>query len=125
MAHFAKVHNNIVQTVIVAEPEFFESFVDSSPGEWIQTSYNTRGGVHYDPVTLQPSNTQEKALRKNYAIIGGIYDKERDAFYEPKPFPSWTLDEDTCYWIPPIPKPEGAGVYVWNEEDQTWEQIIG
>ena len=70
MAHYAKVKNGIVETVIVAEAEFFETFVDDSPGEWIQTSYNTRGGVHYDPETGEPSEDQSKALRKNYATYG-------------------------------------------------------
>jgi hypothetical protein len=86
MAHFAKVNNGIVEQVIVAEPEFFQTFVDSSPGEWIQTSYNTRGGVH----TLGGT-----PLRKNYAGIGFTYDRERDAFIPPKPFASWVLNDDT------------------------------
>ena len=123
MGHYAKVLKGIVQTVIVADEEFFETFVDDSPGEWIQTSYNTRGGVHYNQ-DLTPSNTQEKALRKNYATIGYIYDKERDAFYEPQPFPSWTFDETTCYWIPPTPRPTN-GIWVWNEEEQVWEALHG
>ena len=93
MAHFAKVQNGIVTQVIVAEPEFFSSFVDSSPGEWVQTSYNTRGGIHYNPETGEPSEDQSKALRKNYAGIGYAYDKQRDAFIPPKPFASWVLDE--------------------------------
>ncbi len=70
MAHFAKVSGGTVIQVIVAEPEFFNTFVDTSPGEWIQTSYNTRGGVHYNPNTNTPSEDQTKALRKNYAGIG-------------------------------------------------------
>jgi len=86
MAHFAKVQNGIVTQVIVAEPEFFQTFVDTSPGEWIQTSYNTRGGVHYKPDTNEPSDDQSKALRKNYAGTGFTYDKTRDAFIPPKPY---------------------------------------
>jgi hypothetical protein len=125
MAHFAKVHNGIVETVIVAEPEFFETFVDSTPGEWIQTSYNTRGGIHYQPDTNIPSEDQSKALRKNFATIGHLYDKVRDAFYGRQPFPSWTLNEDSCVWIPPVERPTGPGAYAWNEEEQIWEQIIG
>ena len=108
MAHYAKVLNNIVTQVIVAEAEFFETFVDSSPGEWIQTSYNTYGGQH-------PEN---KPLRKNYAGIGYTYDAELDAFIPPKPYASWTLDEETCLWNAPVAKPEGA--YNWNEEIQNW-----
>ncbi len=124
MGHYAKVVKGIVKTVIVADQEFFKTFVDDSPGEWVKTSYNTRGGVHYDPVTLEPSNTQEKALRKNYASTGYIYDSVRDAFYEPQPFPSWTLDETTCRWIPPTPMPT-AGIWAWDEENQVWESLGG
>ena len=88
MGHHAKVVNGIVTQVIVAEPEFFDTFVDSSPGEWIQTSYNTRGGQH----------PEGRPLRKNFAGIGFTYDKERDAFIPPKPEGEFTLNEDTCLW---------------------------
>ena len=101
MAHYAKVKDGIVETVIVAEAEFFETFVDDSPGEWIQTSYNTRGGVHYDPATGEPSEDQSKALRKNYATPGGNYSKEADAFYHPKPGTDWTLNTTTYLWEAP------------------------
>ena len=123
MAHFAKVQDCVVTQVIVAEPEFFDTFVDSTPGEWIQTSYNTRGGVHYDPETQQPSSTQEKALRKNYAGIGFTYDRDRDAFISPKPFESWLLDEGTCLWEAPVPYPTDGGMYRWDEETTTWIEI--
>ena len=89
MSHFAKVLNGIVTQVIVAEPEFFDTFVDSSPGEWIQTSYNTSGGQH-------PEN---RPLRKNFAGIGFTYDRERDAFIPPKPEGDYALDEETCLWV--------------------------
>jgi hypothetical protein len=89
MSHFAKVVNGIVTQVIVAEPEFFDTFVDSSPGEWIQTSYNTSGGQHPDG----------RPLRKNYAGIGYTYDAERDAFIPPKPEGDYALDEETCLWV--------------------------
>jgi hypothetical protein len=121
MAHFAKVQNGIVTQVIVAEPEFFETFVDTSPGEWIQTSYNTRGGVHYKPDTNEPSDDQSKALRKNYAGTGFTYDKIKDAFIPPKPYPSWTLNEETCLWDSPVPYPNDGEMYTWNEQTQTWE----
>lgn len=111
MAHFAKVQNGLVTQVIVAEPEFFETFVDTSPGEWIQTSYNTRGGVHINGGT---------PLRKNYAGIGFTYDHERDAFIPPKPFPSWVLNEETCLWNAPITYPTDGQIYDWNEETQSW-----
>jgi hypothetical protein len=89
MAHFCKVVDGIVTQVIVAEPEFFDTFVDSSPGQWIQTSYNTHGGQH-------PEN---RPLRKNYAGIGFAYDAERDAFIPPKPEGDYALDEETCLWV--------------------------
>ena len=115
MAHFAKVQNGIVTQVIVAEPEFFETFVDTSPGEWIQTSYNTYGGVHKLGGT---------PLRKNYAGTGFTYDKTRDAFIPPQPYPSWTLNEETCLWDSPVPYPTDGEPYIWNEETQTWDLII-
>lgn len=123
MAHFAKVLNGMVIDIIVAEPEFFETYQERTPGEWIQTSYNTRGGVHYEPDSNTPSADQSKALRKNYAAVGHVYDAERDAFYMPQPYPSWTLNEDTCLWEPPTPSPsnrETGEVYTWDEPTLQW-----
>ena len=124
MGHFAKVSNGIVTKVIVAEADFFNNFVDDSPGKWIQTSYNTRGGVHYQPNTNEPSEDQSKALRKNYAGIGYTYDATRDAFIPPQPFNSWTLNEDTCLWDSPVAYPEDGKFYKWNEEILNWEELI-
>ena len=115
MAHYAKVLEGIVETVIVAESEFFNTFVDDSPGKWIQTSYNTRGGVHYEPNSNTPSSDQSKALRKNYAAVGYTYDKKRDAFIPPQQFPSWTLNNTTCLWDPPMPQPSDGKAYLWDE----------
>ena len=115
MAHYAKVLEGIVETVIVAESEFFNTFVDDSPGKWIQTSYNTRGGVHYEPNSNTPSSDQSKALRKNYAAVGYTYDKTKDAFIPPQQFPSWTLNETTCLWDPPMPQPSDGKAYLWDE----------
>ena len=120
MAHFAKVRDGLVVDVIVAEPEFFETFRDTSPGTWIQTSYNTRGGVHYNPETGEPSEDQSKALRKNYPGIGWTYDDVLDAFIPPKPFLSWILDEQTGYWNAPIARPTDGKYYKWDEENTTW-----
>lgn len=114
MAHYAKVNNGKVVQVIVAEPEFFTTFVDTTPGEWIQTSYNTRGGVH------QLGGTP---LRKNYAGIGYTYDRLRDAFIPQKPHESWTLNEDTCLWDSPIPYPTDGKVYAWDESTLSWKEI--
>ena len=124
MGHFAKVSNGIVTKVIVAEADFFNNFVDDSPGQWIQTSYNTRGGVHYQPNTNEPSEDQSKALRKNYAGIGYTYDATEDAFIPPQPFNSWTLNEDTCLWDSPVAYPEDGKLYKWNEEILNWEEVI-
>jgi hypothetical protein len=110
MANFAKVCDGIVTQVIVAEPEFFNNFVDTTPGEWVQTSYNTLGGVHLLGGT---------PLRKNYAGIGFTYDRERDAFIPPKAFESWVLNEDTCLWEAPVPMPT-EGSYEWDEETTSW-----
>lgn len=115
MGHFAKVQDGIVTQVIVAEPEFFDTFVDSSPGEWVQTSYNTHGGVHSNGGT---------PLRKNYAGIGFTYDKVRDAFIPPKPFPSWVLNEDTCLWGAPIPYPQDGKRYQWDEAALNWVEVV-
>jgi hypothetical protein len=121
MAHFAKVVNGVVDQVIVAEPEFFDTFIDSSPGEWIQTSYNTRGGVHYNPETGEPDGGV--ALRKNYAGVGFTYDRDKDAFISPQPYPSWTLNEESCLWEAPVAYPEDGQVYVWNEETTSWDVV--
>ena len=114
MAHFAKVLNNIVIQVIVAEPEFFDTFVDSSPGEWIQTSYNTICGVHTNGGT---------PLRGNFAGIGMIYDRVNDVFYSPKPHSSWTLNHSTWTWEAPIPMPTDDKAYKWNESTTSWDAI--
>jgi hypothetical protein len=119
MAHFAKIEDGIVTNVIVAEPEVIASGIFGD--NWIQTSYNTRGGVHYDPITKLPSADQTKALRKNYAGIGDTYDSIRDCFIPKKPFPSWLLDSETCLWQPPIPYPEDDKLYHWNELNLNWE----
>ena len=125
MSHFAKLdENNVVTFVTVGrqeddgkEQELFERTGDV----YKQTSYNTRGGVHYDPETGEPSADQTKALRKNYAGIGYTYDADRDAFIPPKPFESWVLNEETCLWEAPLPYPEDGATYYWNEELFSWE----
>ena len=120
MAHFAKVCDGKVVQVIVAEPEFFDTFVDSSPGEWIQTSYNTRGGVHYGQ-DGQPDGGV--ALRGNYAGIGHVYDRDNDVFYAAQPFNSWSLNHTTWAWEAPVAYPDDGKVYKWNEESQSWVEL--
>lgn len=114
MAHYAKVRDGKVIDVIVADQNFIDNMIDTSPGTWIQTSYNTRAGVHINNGT---------PLRKNYAGVGYIYDSARDAFYEPKPYPSWTLDENSCTWQPPVDYPDDGQKYYWNEETSSWVQV--
>ena len=124
MGHYAKVVDNLVTKVIVAKAEFFDDFVDDTPGEWIKTSYNTVGGKHHtqdEEGLWTESADQSKALRKNFAGRGFTYDREKDAFIPPKPFNSWTLNETTCLWDPPVVKPNDGQIYSWNEETQQWD----
>ena len=102
MSYYAKIKDNIVTEVIVADADFFDTFVDDTPGQWLETK-------------------MDGSIRKNYAGIGFSYDATRDAFYPPKPFDSWTLDEDTCLWEPPIAYPDDGNMYIWNEETQAWD----
>jgi hypothetical protein len=90
---------------------------------WVQTSYNTRGGIHYQPNSNIPSEDQSKSLRKNYAGIGYIYDEDRDAFISKKPFNSWVLNETTCLWEAPVAKPNDENMYSWNESTLTWDIV--
>jgi hypothetical protein len=114
MGHFAKVVNGKVTQVIVAEPEFFTTFVDTSPGTWIQTSYNTIGGKHTKGGT---------PLRGNYAGIGCTYDAQNDVFYAPKPFASWVLNQTSWTWESPTPKPTDDKSYNWDEATTSWVEV--
>ena len=107
MSHFAKVENGVVTQVIVAEQDVIDSGLFGEPSSWVQTSYNTQGGVHVLGGT---------PLRKNFAGIGFTYDAVRDAFIPFQPFPSWVLNENTCLWESPIPYPQDGKEYIWNEE---------
>lgn len=110
MSHYAKVENGIVTQVIVAEQDVIDSGLFGFG--WVQTSYNTIGNQH----------PQNNPLRKNYAGIGYTYDENRDAFIPPRPYISWELNEDTCLWSAPIPKPDDDNFYVWNEITISWDQ---
>ena len=101
---FAKVRNGIVIDVMVADQEFMDNFIDTSPGTWIETK-------------------EDGSIRKNYAGIGHTYDQGRDAFYEPQPYLSWTLNESTCRWECPVSYPSDGKMYTWNEEDQQWDEV--
>ena len=114
MGHFAKVVDGKVTQVIVAEPEFFDTFVDSSPGAWIQTSYNTLGGKH----TLGGT-----PLRGNYAGVGYTYDQANDVFYAPQPYASWVLDQTDWSWKAPVAIPEDGKRYNWDEATTAWVEV--
>lgn len=119
MAHFARVNaSGIVERVIVADQAFIDSLPDRT--SWVQTSYNTRGGIHYGPDQKPDGGV---ALRKNYAGDGFTYDSARDAFIPPKPFPSWLLNEESCLWEAPVPAPEGGGLFDWDESAGAWVPI--
>ena len=111
MAHYAKVVDGIVENVIVADQEW----IDGLDGQWVQTSYNTSGGVHVDGGT---------PLRKNFAGIGFVYDEAKDAFYIPQPYASWTLNEDTCLWEAPTAYPDDGKFYVWEEAITSWFEVV-
>lgn len=117
MSHFAKVLDGKVTQVIVAEQDFFTTFVDSSPGQWIQCSYNTRANTHYGQ-NGEPDGGV--ALRGNYAGIGYTYDSVHDVFYAPKPYESWVLNQSTWTWEAPTPMPSGEGPYQWVEANTSW-----
>ena len=118
MSHWAQIdENNIVINVLVGDnddpngDEGLQFFTDTHGGTWIKTSYNTNGGVHiFDDVPI----------RKNYAGVGMIYDKTRDAFYWPQPYPSYILNEDSCIWEAPVPYPTDGQFYVWDETIKAW-----
>lgn len=118
MSHFAKIENDLVVQVIVAE----QDFVDSLDGEWVQTSYNTRNNQHLLGGT---------PLRGNYAGVGYVYNRTNDVFYPQQPFPSWTLNSTTWSWEPPVEKPEGEDlnglmqIYTWDEDAQNWVSTEG
>ena len=121
MSHFAKVENGIVTEVIVIEQEVLNSGFWGDPSLWVQTSYNTRGNIHYAPDSNTPDGGV--ALRGNYAGIGYIYDKEYDVFYAPQPFPSWTLNQSTWLWEPPVPMPIDDKIYQWDEILKNWVSL--
>lgn len=122
MSHFAHINeNNIVDNVIVAEQDFIDTGLLGDLTKWIQTSYNTRGGVYYLPNSNTPAEDQSKALRKNYAGIGFTYDSIRDAFVPEKSYESWILNEFTCIWEPPIPYPSDGLEYIWDESIIGWK----
>jgi len=116
MSHFARVENGVVTQVIVIEQDVLNLGHWGDPALWVQTSYNTQGGVHLQGGT---------PLRKNYAGIGYTYDSGRDAFIPPKPYASWLLNEDTCLWGAPTPMPVVEGkMFKWDEPTTSWVEVV-
>ena len=121
MSHFAYVdENNVVTNVIVIEQNVVDTGAFGDPARWIQTSYNTMGGLHHGPDGLPDGGVP---LRKNYAGIGFTYDPVLDAFIAPKPYPSFLLDTETCLWQPPTPYPSDGNMYTWDEATQSWIEV--
>lgn len=118
MTYFARIENNTVTQVIAAEQDFIDSGFVGDPADWKQTSYNTRGGVHYG-ADGQPDGGV--ALRGNYAGVGYTYDSTNDVFYAPQPYPSWTISAPGWTWQPPTPYPADGGIYVWTESTTSWD----
>lgn len=126
MSHFAQLDaNDVVLRVLVIEQDQVDTGKWGDPASFVQTSYNTRGGVHYDPATGKPSADQRKALHKNYAGIGYRFDRARRAFISPQPFASWVLDEKTCLWNAPVHHPKDGKMYAWDEATRSWKQSVG
>ena len=140
MSYFAKIDDDsIVTQVIVAEQEHIDNIQELTlvseavwdeelnlltpaveKSNWVQTSYNTHGGVHYG----QDGKVDEGvALRKNYAGIGFTYDEDKDAFIPPKPHASWILNEDSCQWEAPVSYPDDDKDYSWDEDSQAWVEL--
>jgi hypothetical protein len=124
MLYFAKINpiTLTVENVIIAEKEFIDQLPDSNL--WIQTTNNVEGDVYYDPNTNEFSSDKTNIFRKNSANKNFKYDPVKDVFIPPKQFKSWILDEETCLWNSPVPKPNDGKRYFWNEETQTWDEMI-
>jgi hypothetical protein len=121
MSHYARVIDGVVIEVLVAEQDFIDVYSTQVEGEFIQTSYNTQRGVHIDPETGEPSADQTRALRKNYASVGGEYNADLDMFIPPKEYPSWTvLDETIGEYVAPVAKPDDGNTYEWDESQTNW-----
>ena len=121
MSHFAKVEDGVVTQVLVVEQEFIDTGALGDASQWVQTSYNTRGGKHYDPNTGEEDSGTP--LRKNYAGKGYTYDSVKDAFYAPQPYPSWTLNDTTCLWEAPVAYPTDDKPYTWDEDTTAWVEV--
>ena len=128
MAHFAEIDalHKVINVVVLDDKDTQDKdgneiesigakyLHDGFGGTWLRTSYNTYGGIHKAGGT---------PFRKNYAGIGYIYDEDRDAFIPQQPFDSWTLNEDTCQYDPPVEYPDDGKYYEWNEDTTSWDEV--
>lgn len=121
MAHFARIENGVVVELLVIEQEVVDTGLFGDPSTWVQTSFNTSGGVHYSPTTRQPDGGV--ALRANFGMIGMIYDAENDVFYNKAPARSWTISGPDWIWKAPVPAPDDGKLYRWSEKDLSWVEI--
>ena len=114
MSYYARINvlTKKVDKVISAEEEYIKSLPDYDL--WIKTSYNTFAGSHLN---------DNIPVRKNYASVGYVYDVDKDIFHKPKPFDSWTLNEETCLWESPIEYPNDGNMYSWDESTTSWKQL--
>jgi len=125
MSHWAEIdENNLVVRVTVGNnddpDEGYQWLIDNLGGRWVQSSFNTFGGVYYNS-DRTVADDQSKALRFNHAASGYSYNQELDGFVPPQQYDSWVLNEDTCLWVAPVPMPEGD--YVWDEEAGDWVEV--
>jgi len=111
MSYYARINSltKKVDKVISAEEDYIQKLPDYDL--WIKTSYNTFAGEHID---------NKQPLRKNFASVGYVYDVEKDVFHKPQPFSSWTLNESTYTWEPPVEYPTDGNMYKWDEETTSW-----
>lgn len=124
MAHFAQIdQNNIVLQVLVIDQAEIDTGNWGDPASWLQTSYNTRGGIYYTPNTGEADPDQSKAFRKNYAGVGFTWlpkGPDGEGFVPPKPYPSWIMNSFSYLWEAPVPYPNDGLVYEWSEAAQSW-----
>lgn len=129
MAHWAEIdENSVVVRVVVTSNDMpnegYDWLIENLGGTWLQTSYNTRAGIYMEPNSSPPvpHEDQSKAFRGNYAGVDFTYSPDLDAFIPPQPFSSWSLNEETFQWEPPVEMP---GVdYAWDEDSLSWVEII-
>lgn len=132
MAHYAFLDDNNTVTHVIPGVDEWEQIEGRTPEDWYaefvgqrckRTSYNTHGGVYWNPSTGKKAKDQSKAFRLNYAGVGFEFREDIDGFVPPQPFASWVLDEGSGLWVSPVPYPEGDGLWAWDEDGQVWVEV--